>query len=108
MKNESNRCRKRTNTKNIKGVKKEFAKNYSIQNYDPIAKFKEQFSFVKNPVLPNLSGEYLAFEDLSRGKYRIKLLHIRSGAVFEVLAGISLNAPIHSNPNVPVNPKIKS
>jgi hypothetical protein len=110
MKKETTSGKKRSNINDTKGIMNELAKNYGIQNYDPTAKFEEQFSFVGNPVIPNLSGEYVAFEDLSNGKYRIKLWHLRSGAVFEVLAGLALNAPIPSNPNVPnttPNPKTK-
>lgn len=104
MKKDTTSGKKRSNTNKTEGIMNDLAKKYGIKNYDPTAKFEEQFSFVGNPVIPNLSGEYLAFEDLSNGKYRIKLWHIRSGAVFEVLAGLALNAPIPSNPNVPNTP----
>jgi hypothetical protein len=95
---------KRSTVNSIKCVTNELAKNYGIKNYDPVAKFKEQLSFLGKTVIPNLSGEYLAFEDLSGGKYHIKLWHVRSGAVFEVFAGLTLNAPVQSNPNVPDTP----
>jgi hypothetical protein len=109
MKRETTPGKDSTDPANIKGITDELAKN-CIKNYDPIAKFEEQFSFLGNPVIPNLSGEYLAFEDLSDGKYHIKLWHVRSGAVFEVLAGLALNAPAPSKlnvPNVPTPPKSK-
>jgi hypothetical protein len=110
MKKEITPGKDSTNATNIEGIPHELAKNYDSKRYDPIAKFEEQFSFLGNPVIPNLSGEYLAFEDLSDGKYHIKLWHVRSGAVFEVLAGLALNAPAPSKlsvPNVPANPKTK-
>jgi len=110
MKKETTPGKDSTDSTNMKGITDELAKNYGIKNYDPITKFEEQFSFLGNPVIPNLSGEYLAFEDLSDGKYHIKLWHVRSGAVFEVLAGLALKAPVSSNlnvPNVPTNPKTK-
>jgi len=101
MKKETTPGKDSTDSTNMKGITDELAKNYGIKNYDPIAKFEEQFSFLGNPVIPNLSGEYLAFENLSDGKYHIKLWHVRSGAVFEVLAGLALKAPVSSNLNVP-------
>ena len=104
MKKEATRCKKRTNQNNITN---ELDKNYGIKNYDPVAKFEEQFSSARNHVIPNLSGEYVAFEDISNGKYRIKLWHVRSGAVFEVLAGLALEAPMLSSsivPNTPADP----
>jgi hypothetical protein len=110
MKKETTPDKDSADSTNMKGITDELAKNYGIKNYDPIAKFEEQFSFLGNPVIPNLSGEYLAFEDLSDGKYHIKLWHVRSGAVFEVLAGLALNAPAPSKlnvPNVPTPPKSK-
>jgi len=91
-------------------LRNELDRNSEITNVDPSAKLKEHFSFLGNPVIPNLSGEYVAFEDLSNGKYHIKLWHVRSGAVFEVPAGLAFDAPISSNPNVPntpVNPEGK-
>jgi hypothetical protein len=106
MKKETTSGKKRSNTNKTEGIMNDLAKKYGIKNYDPTAKFEEQFSFVGNPVISNLSGEYVAFEDISDGKYRIKLWHIRSGAVFEVLAGLALNAPIPSNPNVPNVPNV--
>src|SRR4030043_2477985 len=110
MKKETTPGKDSTNATNIEGIPDELAKNYDRKRYDPIAKFEEQFSFLGNPVIPNLSGEYLAFEDLSDGKYHIKLWHVRSGAVFEVLAGLALNASRASKlnvPNVPTPPESK-
>jgi hypothetical protein len=105
MKKETTPGKDSTNANHIEGIPNKLAENYGIENFDPIAKFEEQFSFLGNPVIRNLSGEYLAFEDLSDGKYHIKLWHVRSGAVFDVLVGLALNAPIPSNLNVPTNPK---
>ena len=104
MKKDSTLFKKRSNVNSIKGITNELAKNYGIKDYDPAVKFKEQISFLGKTVILNLSGEYLAFEDLSDGKYHIKLWHVRSGAVFEILAGLTLNAPAQSNPNVPNTP----
>jgi hypothetical protein len=45
-----------------------------------------------NPkVNPNFSGEYIAFEDISKGRYIIKLWHVSTGVVFEVTAGLVVN-----------------
>jgi len=104
VKRESPRCMKHAKVSSIRGLTNKPAKNSGIKNVDPVAKFKEQFSFSGNPVIPDLSGEYVAFEDLSNGKYHIKLWHVRSGIVFEVLAGLALDAPVSSNPNVPNTP----
>jgi hypothetical protein len=101
VKRDPTRCKKHAKHRNIRGLTQEPAGNSEIKNVDPAAKLKEQFSFLGNPVIPNLSGEYVAFEDLSNGRYHIKLWHVRSGAVFEVPAGLTFNAPISSNPNVP-------
>jgi hypothetical protein len=108
MKKESTLFKKRSNVNSIRGMTNELVRNYGIKNYDPLTRFKEQLSFLGKTVIPNLSGEYLAFEDLSDGKYHIKLWHVRSGAVFEILAGLTLNAPAQSNPNVPDTPNRKS
>jgi len=107
MKKESTRCKKHTNRNNTRGITNELSKNYDIKTYDPVAKFKKQFSFAGNRVLPNFSGEYVAFEDISNGKYHIKLAHVRSGAIFEVPLGLALNAPVTKNPIVPMDLKNK-
>ena len=104
MKRKSTHSKKRAKVRNIKGLTNKLPKNYGTKNVDSVAKFKEQFSFSGNLVIPDLSGEYVAFEDLSNGKYHIKLWHVRSGTVFAVLAGLALDAPVSSNPNVPNTP----
>jgi hypothetical protein len=110
MKRDSIHCKKHAKVGNIRGSTNEPDGNSEIKNVDPSAKFKEHFSFLGKPVIPNLSGEYVAFEDSSNGRYHIKLWHVRSGAVFEIPAGLAFDAPISSNPNVPntsVNPEGK-
>jgi len=104
VKRKSTHSKKRAKVRNIKGLTNKLPKNYGTKNVDSVAKFKEQFSFSGNLVIPDLSGEYVAFEDLSNGKYHIKLWHVRSGTVFAVLAGLALDAPVSSNPNVPNTP----
>jgi len=103
LKRDSSHCKKRAKVRNIRGLTNEPDRNSEIKNVDP-AKLQEHFSFLGKPVIPNLSGEYVAFEDSSNGRYHIKLWHVRSGAVFEIPAGLAFNAPISSNPNVPNTP----
>jgi hypothetical protein len=104
VKRDSSYCKKRTKVRDIRGSTNEPDRNSEIKNVDPSAKLKDHFSFLGNPVIPNLSGEYVAFEDSSNGRYHIKLWHVRSGAVFEIPAGLTFSAPISSNPNVPDTP----
>jgi hypothetical protein len=47
--------------------------------------------FPNTKVNPNFSGDYIAFEDFSTGKYIIKLWHVSTGVVFEVTAGLVVN-----------------
>jgi hypothetical protein len=110
VKTDSSHCKKHAKVRNVSGSTNELDGNSEIKNDDPSAKLKDHFSFLGNPVIPNLSGEYVAFEDFSNGRYNIKLWHVRSGAVFEIPAGLAFNAPISSNlnvPNAPANPEGK-
>ena len=108
MKKDSARCKKHAKDRNSRGLPNELDRNSETNKVDLAEKLKKRLSFLGNPVIPNLSGEYVAFEDLSNGKYHIKLWHVLSGAVFEVPAGFAFNAPVRSNlnvPNTPMNPE---
>lgn len=111
MKKETNCCKKHTDDNNKSVIKDSIKdKDNDLKYLELVARAKNQFSLSGNQVLPNLSGEYVAFEDLSTGKYLIKLWHVRTGTVFEIRAGIVLNAPMTPKvtaPCTPINPKCK-
>ncbi|GEM_PF-3196305 len=112
MKKEPNRCKKHTDSNDNKSTTKNSIKDKDndLKYPELVARIKNQFSFSGNQVIPNLSGEYVAFEDLSTGKYLIKLWHVRTGVVFEIRAGMVFNAPMTPKvtaPCTPTNPKCK-
>jgi hypothetical protein len=112
MKKESNRCKKHMDGNNNKCTTENSIKDKDndLKYPELVASIKNQFLLSGNQVIPNLSGEYVAFEDLSTGKYLIKLWHVRTGAVFEIRAGLVLNAPTTPKMTAPctqTNPKCK-
>lgn len=60
-----------------------------VYRYDLAARAEARLDLAGAQVNPNVSGDFVAFEDLSEGIYHIKLWHLPTGTVFQVTRGTS-------------------